>query len=189
MTDFASLITTLAQVLAPVLDRPYALYGHSLGAVVAYELALEFQRQQVRQPRRLFVSGCPAPSLIANRPAISNLPENAFVDELKLLGGTPVEVLENREVLQLMLPSLRADMALFESYAYRGEVLVNCPIFALGGTEDRIAGRDALERWRECTSASFVLQFFRGGHFFVREHRGEIVRIITEEILQVTTGG
>lgn len=188
VTDFATLIATLSQVLSPEMDVPYALYGHSLGALIAFELARELHRLGERQPMQLFVSGCPAPHLIADRSPISELPEAAFVEELKQLGGTPAEVLENSDVLQLMLPSLRADMALFESYILRDDAPLNCPVFALGGSKDKIAGWNDLEGWRRYTSAGFVVQFLGGDHFFIREHRGEIVRIIAEEILQHVTG-
>jgi medium-chain acyl-[acyl-carrier-protein] hydrolase len=189
VADFASLIATLAPMLAPRFGNPYALYGHSLGSLIAFELARELVKQGGRPPARLFVSGCPAPHLVAGLPSISDMPDDAFVNELRRLGGIPDEVLVNNEILLPMLPSLRADMALFESYVHREPGKLDCPILALGGSEDRFAGRRALEGWQEYTSDGSDVRIFRGDHFFIREHRGEIVRLVAYEILQHMTGG
>ena len=188
-TDFATLIATLSQVLPLEIDAPYALYGHSLGALIAFELARDMGRSGRNQPTQLFVSGCPAPNLIANRSPISDLPEAAFVEELRRLGGTPEDVLDDGALLQLMLPTLRSDMALLESYVLSDDSPLDCPILALGGSVDRIASRNDIEGWRGYTAAGFGVKLFDGDHFFIREHRGEIVRILAEEILRQVIGG
>jgi medium-chain acyl-[acyl-carrier-protein] hydrolase len=181
-TDFSALITTLSRELVTVIDVPYILYGHSLGALIAFETAREMSKSGRERPERLIVSGCPAPHLIANRPPISDLPEAAFIEELRRLGGTPPEVLDNSELLQLVLPSLRSDMALFESYILADNAPLDCPITALGGSEDKIADRNELEGWRAYTVEGFSVALFDGDHFFIRRHRGGIARILAAEI-------
>lgn len=182
-TDFENLISILMKELVPMLDAPFSMFGHSLGALVAFELARALGRTGGKQPRQLFVSGCPSPQLVQNRIPISDLPEDAFVEEVRLLGGSPLEILDNGELLRLALPSLRSDMVLFESYVLRDDTTLECPVFAFGGSDDRMADRNELEGWGAYTSAGCVVRVFDGDHFFVREYRGEIVRIIAEEIL------
>src|SRR5205814_4666171 len=122
-----SLIEPVAQALLPYLDMPCAFFGHSMGALVSFELARYLRRQHGLSPVHLFVSGRRAPQLSDPDPPIHPLPEAEFLEELRSLKGTPEEVLQNTELLQLLLPLLRADFAVCETYAYAPETPLLCP--------------------------------------------------------------
>jgi medium-chain acyl-[acyl-carrier-protein] hydrolase len=166
-TQISPLIYALAQALEPLLDKPFAFFGHSLGALVGFELARQLRRQSGVQPVRLLVSADRAPQIPHRDRPIHALPDGEFLVELRRLNGSPGKVLEDRELMQIMLPVLRADFAVYETYVYAAEPPLDCPISAFGGLHDhRVSGGD-LEAWRGQTSASFSLQMFPGDHFFL----------------------
>jgi len=178
------LIDALAAVLLPYLDMPYAFFGHSMGAILCFELARHLRRTSPgSDPIHLFVSGRRAPQLPDLDPPTSHLPEVEFIEELRRLGGTPEEVLQHEELLQLLLPLLRADFALVEKYRYKQENRLSCPITAFGGLQDESVPRDAILAWREQTSSSFRSRFFPGGHFFLHKERSSLLQVIAQELL------
>ncbi len=161
----ASLVERLETAIVTHLDRPAVFYGHSLGGLVAFELARALQRGH-RAPARLMVSASKAPHLPLRLPVIHQLPTALFLHELRRYNGTPAGVLETEELRELLLPGLRADFALFETHRYvPGEALA-CPITAFGGRADENVLEPELERWRELTSGAFRLRMFAGDHFF-----------------------
>jgi medium-chain acyl-[acyl-carrier-protein] hydrolase len=166
-TQLEPLIQELTRVLLPYLDKPFAFFGHSMGTLVSFELARILRKEYDLSPVHLFVSGRRAPQVPDPDPPIHTLPEREFLDELRRYNGTPESVLENPELMQLFLPTLRADFAVLETYVYTPEPLLDCPITAFGGLEDWKASCDDLEAWREQTTADFSLQMFPGDHFFV----------------------
>ena len=166
-TRLADLVGEMAEGLSPYLDRPFAFFGHSMGALLGFELARTLRRMGGPLPRHLFVSGHRAPQIPDPGPHVHALPEPAFVAELRRLGGTPPAVLEHEELMQLLLPILRADFALVETYAYAPESPLSCPITALGGREDPEAGPGDLAAWRDQTTGDFSLRMLPGDHFFV----------------------
>ena len=168
-TKLSCLIEALTGALAPLLDRPFALFGHSLGALIGFELAREIRRQYGVHPVRLFASAGSAPQIPHRTPPIHTLPDNEFLAELRRLNGTPRELLDHEELMEVMLPILRADFALYETYLYSTEPPLNCPISAFGGLLDRRVNESDLEAWRSQTSASFSLRMFPGDHFFLNE--------------------
>ena len=184
------LVRTLAQVLGPYLDIPFAFFGHSMGALLSFELARHLRRQKRSGPVHLFVSGHRAPQLPDPDPPIHRLPDPMFVAELRRLNGTPEEVLQNAELRQLVLPVLRADFAICETYDYSSEEPLDCPIFAFGGTQDDEVSRDELGAWREQTSSSFRLRMFPGDHFFLHSAQALLMQDIAEELTAMAvTGG
>jgi medium-chain acyl-[acyl-carrier-protein] hydrolase len=128
------------------------------------------------------VSGCRAPQIPAPRPPIHALPEPAFLDELRRLNGTPETVLENAELMQLLLPVLRADFALLETYVYTPKPPLDYPISAFGGLQDREVSCDELEAWREQTSAAFSLQMLPGDHFFLNSARSLLLQSLSQKL-------
>jgi medium-chain acyl-[acyl-carrier-protein] hydrolase len=189
-TRLASLVQTLLDVLRPYLDRPFALFGHSLGALIGFELARQLQKQFGLFPAHLFVSGHRAPQLPDPDRPLHDLPEAKFVEELRRLGGTPEVVLRDRDMLQLVLPVLRADFALCETYTYAGWDALGCPITALGGWQDHKVRYEELIAWQEQTQAGFQLRMFPGDHFYLRNARIPLLRTIGQELaplLQHTT--
>jgi len=184
-TPFAQLwpaVQVLAQALAPLLDKPFAFFGHSLGALVGFELARQLRRQSGVQPVRLFVSADRAPQIPHRGRPIHALPEGEFLGELRRLNGIPQKVLEDVELMQIMIPVLRADFAVYETYAYSAEPPLNCPISTFGGLQDDRVSRGDLEAWRDQTSVSFSLRMFPGDHFFLHATQALLLQVLSQEL-------
>lgn len=166
--DMNSLVNEIADAVVPLLDRPYALLGHSMGAWVAFELARELRRRDERRPSALVATASPAPQLARVSESLHALPDAEFVAEMiRRYDGIPKIVQENRELLQLLLPAMRADMRLLETLEYIDEPPLDTDIIALGGTEDRTTPATALALWRQQTTQSFTSHLWPGGHFFL----------------------
>ena len=172
----------LAQALAPLLDKPFAFFGHSLGALLGFELARQLRRQSDIQPVRLFVSADRAPQIPSRERPIHALSEGDFLAELRRLNGIPEMVLEDAELMQIMLPIVRADVAAYETYVYATEPPLDCPISGFGGLQDLRVNRADLEAWREQTSASFSLRMFPGDHFFLNTTQPLILQVLSQEL-------
>ena len=181
-TELSPLIQVLAQTLSPLLDKPFAFYGHSLGALVGFELARQIRRQYGVNPARLFFSASRAPQIAHGRRLIHALPAEEFVAEVRRLNGTPREVLENEELMAIMLPLLRADFAMHETYVYSTEPPLNCPISIFGGSQDRTTTHRDLEAWREQTTASFSLRVLPGDHFFLNTTQPLLLQMIFQDL-------
>ncbi len=166
--DVDDLVAALARVIAPLTrSQPYALFGHSLGAVLAFELARRFQSRRLPPPVVLIVSGREGPqSGLANEP-IYDLPEAEFIAELRRLDATPEALLEHPELMELVLPRLRADFAAADRYRYRPGPKLDCPLIAFGGREDAEVEVAALKTWALETRAGFDCRLFDGDHFFI----------------------
>lgn len=171
-----SLVRELTQAVVPCLDRPFVLFGHSLGALAAFELARTLRRCFCLTPLLLVVSGYRAPHLPPRRPPIHHLPRRPFWDEIRRLHGTPPEVLADPQLTSLLEPTLRADFAVVETYEHEREVPLECPIVAFGGIEDVEVPVCDLEAWTEHTDAGFSLSMFAGDHFFLHSERRGVVR-------------
>lgn len=180
-TDPSELVAAAAQALRPLFDRPFAFFGHGMGSLISYELTLLLRRENGITPRRLFVSGRGAPR-IKSRDVTYDLPEDEFIAELRRLNGTPQEVLENRELMNLMLPLLRADFQICETYSATPDRPLDCPITAFGGLDDPETPREDIEAWREYTTAGFSLHMFPGGHFFLHEAQPRLTQLIAREL-------
>lgn len=161
------LVAELAAQMRPWLDQPFALFGHSMGSVVAYELACALQRM-ARTPVQLWVSACRAPHLADIRP-IHHLPRAEFLAALGARGGTPRSVLENQDYMAMMEPVLRADLELIERWHRSTWQPLPCPITALAATDDGVTPLEAVQAWRPYTNAGFALQCFSGGHFYLSD--------------------
>lgn len=162
--DLPALARAAGAALRPHLDGPFALFGHSMGALVAFELAHYLAETGGPAPQILFASGSPAPH--AGRPdKVSALSDAAFVEHVRKLGGTPAEVLANAELLELLLPMLRADLVACERYACATRPPLGSRLIAIGGATDGRVSRDQLEAWRAHTRGPFEARILPGGHF------------------------
>jgi medium-chain acyl-[acyl-carrier-protein] hydrolase len=188
MTRLAELVEAMAPALLPHLDQPFVFFGHSMGATLSFELARWLRRERGPSPLKLFVSGRSAPQLNKTHPPIHDLPQPELVEELKRLNGTPHEVLEHPELMELMLPLLRADFCVCDTYEYTEAPPLDCPITVFGGLEDTGIPRRNLEAWREQTTAAFTLRMLPGDHFFLHSKTSLLLQLLSAELQQLAAG-
>ncbi len=160
------LVKALTPRLLPHLDRPFALFGHSMGALVAFEVARRLRREHGLSPTRLTVSACAAPHLPRAVPPAHNLPDAEFRRALRRYGGTPEAVLADEELMRLLSPLVRADLAVCETYDCAAEAPLEVPISVYGGLDDDTVWWDDLQAWREQTCGPFAIRLLPGGHFY-----------------------
>ncbi|OKH20892.1 putative thioesterase [Hydrococcus rivularis NIES-593] len=181
-TRMELLVKAIAIALQPYLDKPFAFFGHSMGALVSFEVSRFLRREWGIFPVHLFVSGRRAPQIPNSHAPIYDLQETEFLEKLRAFNGTPAEVLEHKELMELMIPILRADFAVLETYLYTPEPPLACPIAVFGGLQDRDVSGIELEAWREQTHDSFQLQMFPGDHFFLHSARSLLLQSLAQQI-------
>jgi medium-chain acyl-[acyl-carrier-protein] hydrolase len=179
--DVDALVGPLLEGLAPHLEGPFALFGHSMGGLIAFELADRLRRRGVT-PSWFFASGVRAPHRPYRGEEHHALPHDRFLTALRDLNGTPRELLDDPEFLELMLPTLRADFRLAEAYRYRPRPPLECPVAAFGGLDDPHVPREDLEAWREQAAGRFEVHVLPGDHFFLNPSRDELLRLIGERL-------
>jgi medium-chain acyl-[acyl-carrier-protein] hydrolase len=170
LTNLVALAHTVAHEMTPYLDRPYAIFGHSMGALLAFEATRQLRQASARMPEALFLAGYPAPQLTARKP-IHELPDAAFVEEMRRLQGTPEAVLQNADLMAFILPILRADFEACDLHVSAAEPPLPCPFHVYGGEHDQEVGAAALAGWREHTAGTFTQRTLPGTHFFVQTGR------------------
>jgi surfactin synthase thioesterase subunit len=180
VSDLAQAVAPLADACESFLDRPYAIFGHSMGGLIAFELARTLRRRGRPAPVRLFASAACAPHLIARRPPLGHLDDGAFLDRLAHINDEAAQLTARPELRELVLPMLRADVALIETYRYSDEPPFEFPITALGGTEDAWVRLGELAAWSSHTRGAFNLRMIPGGHLFVRTAGDKVVQAILE---------
>jgi len=181
-TRLPPLVRALAQGLAPLLDKPFAFFGHSLGAFVAFELARQLRSQSSLQPARLLVSAASAPQIPPKNRPVHALPEEEFLSELWQLNGIPGKVMGDPELMQFMLPMLRADFAIFETYQYMPEPPLDCALSGFCGLQDQRVSRADMEAWRDQTSGLFSLRALPGDHFFLNTAQPLLLQQLSQEL-------
>jgi medium-chain acyl-[acyl-carrier-protein] hydrolase len=179
LTHIDPLVDAVVHALRSSLDGPFVFFGHSLGGLVAFETARALRRLGRRGPVHLVVSARRAPQMPLRKPSVFNLPDRELIDELRRLSGTSEEVLQNRELLNLYLPLLRADLEVDDGYPYRDHQKLACPISAFGGIEDPSADETQLQGWAEQTTQAFRLHRFAGGHFYLNTARASVLRVLS----------
>jgi medium-chain acyl-[acyl-carrier-protein] hydrolase len=182
-TDLMRMVSAVAPAVAPHLDMPFAFFGHSMGAMISFELARLLRRERRQLPAALFVSGRPAPQLPVTEKRSYDLPDAEFKEKLLSLNGTPREVLEHPELMELMMPLLRADFSVVETYEYVPEPPLECPVIAFGGTEDASISREQVEGWRAQTGSLFRLWMIPGDHFFLNSAADLLLERLSRELL------
>lgn len=178
------LVKNVADGLQTLLDKPFAFFGHSMGALIAFELSRLLRRNRMPLPQMLLISGRSAPHLEQHEKKIYNLPESEFINEIKALKGTPAQVLENSELMQLLIPILRADFQVCETMVFKEEPLLTCPISVFGGEDDMDVPVEDLQSWRELTTGSFSCELFPGSHFFIQESQAAFLAKVTESLVR-----
>lgn len=177
-----ALAAGLVAGLSTHLDRPFALFGHSMGALVAFEVIRRL-RPMGLEPVHFFASAHKAPHVRTKRtPDRHPLPDDEFVAAVDRLNGIPTEILENAEFMEMILPSLRADFRAAETYDYRPGLPLHCPISAYGGLDDDGVIHEDIEAWGHHTRGAFRVQMFPGDHFFVNSSRERLLRSICTDL-------
>lgn len=187
-TSMPGLVRSLVDGLAPVLDRPFALFGHSFGALIAYELCHELRSMGLPAPEHLFVSARRAPHLPSRLPPIHQLPDEAFAAELRRLEGTPEAVLANDALMALFVPITRADYTVCETYRWTERPPLDGPLTVLGGRDDPETTLAELEGWRGHTLGAVRVELFDGGHFFVHQARTCVQAVIHRQLTGPAAG-
>lgn len=182
LTNLTDIINALAREFDQYFDKPFALFGHSMGAMLSLEFARLLRNERGIEPSHLFISGCRALQLPDPHPATYNLPEKAFIEELRRLNGTPQEVLNNPELINLILPVLRTDFTICQTYKYSDDLPLKYPITVFGGIDDKTK-REQLMPWSDHTTSTFTLRMFQGDHFFLHTAELKILEIIAQKLV------
>ncbi|NBD35435.1 MAG: alpha/beta fold hydrolase [Chloroflexi bacterium] len=189
LREMDALVAALLAGLSPHFDRPAVFFGHSMGALLAFELARALRAAGEREPAALLVSSHRAPQLPNPDRTNHTLSDRQLAEKIQRLGGTPQEVLEHPELLELILPTLRADFEVLDRYHYVDAGPFAFPIAAYGGIGDEPLPRAHLDAWREQTAGRFTLQMFPGGHFYLHDVAPLFLGTLSQTILRSVSGG
>ena len=182
-TRFQDLVSVIAVALQPFLDREYAIFGHSLGALIGFEVARRIREKSGITPLHLFASAQHAPQIPDPMPPIAMLPDAEFLTAVQeRYDGIPHEILREPEVLSLLLPMLRADFKVLEDYSYHPDRPLACGITALGGLKDSMTSPESVSAWGMQTQGIFRLRMFPGDHFFVQSAETEVLNCLSSEL-------
>lgn len=177
------LVEALLPQIEPLMDLPCTFFGHSMGALVAFEVARALDRVGQTGPRRVIASGFQAPHLDTRQPLPHDLPEPEFLDRLRLLKGTPPGVFEDPELRALVLPTLRADLELVFTYQAPMPEPLRCGFSAFAGDKDEDAPAELMREWeRFSRPGGFRMRVFEGDHFYLFAHEAEVVAAVRAEI-------
>lgn len=183
--NLPDLANAVCAALMPSIDRPFAIFGHSMGATLAFEVALRLERAAL-DPLRVFVSGRRAPSAFRDE-RVHLRDDDGMVAELRALSGTDQRVFGDEELLRLVLPAIRNDYRAAETYRYTPGPRLRCPITALAGDRDPKATHDEVVAWETHTDAGFDAHMYPGGHFYLIAHAADVLRVITDRLEPATS--
>lgn len=186
LTDMSQVIAGLIPVIAPYLDKPYIIYGHSLGALIGYELIRTIHKMGLASPKLFVASAHRAPHLVARAKPIYTLSDKEFITKIGRFEGTSKIILENEELMSAFLPRIRSDFQILETYDYQPYVPLDTPILALMGRDDTHVNETELLGWAEHTKKNFRCHFFEGGHFFIKIAEKELLNVINHECDMLT---
>ncbi|MEP7311630.1 MAG: alpha/beta fold hydrolase [Pseudomonadota bacterium] len=180
LPTIAAMVDALAHALTAHLDKPFAFFGHSMGAIIAAELARELPARGLPGPAHLFVSGRRPPGMPGTESPLHELGDEDFVAAIvRRYGGIPAEVLRDREVMALLLPCLRADIKALELHRPAQRSPLQIPVTVFGGAEDRLAPLEHLDAWRDETGAGLRVRVFPGDHFYLNPQRTALLAELT----------
>jgi medium-chain acyl-[acyl-carrier-protein] hydrolase len=178
-TDMRQLVPFIARAVAQdAAGIPYAFFGHSMGAVLAFETVRELRRCGAPLPRALAVSGRSAPHKPAGLPPLRLLPDREFISKLTEFGGMAPELVSHREFVRFITPVLRADVTMAETYEHVPGQPLQCPVLAFGGTGDPLAPEAGIRAWHELTTGLTTVHLYAGQHFFLWQHGAPMLEAI-----------
>lgn len=185
LTTIADLADQAFAALRPLMDRPLIFFGHSMGATLAFEVAVRMKRAGLGGPATLFASGRRAPS--THRVETVHLrDDDGLVTELKTLSGTDTRILGDLELLRMILPAIRSDYTAAETYEYQPGPALDCPIVALVGESDPKVTPAEARAWAGHTTGAFELCTYSGGHFYLAQHQRAVINVISDHLLSLT---
>jgi surfactin synthase thioesterase subunit len=182
LTSLDEMVEDIYEQIGQRLSNPYAIYGHSMGAVLGYLLAQKITGNNINPPVHLFFTGRGGPSCRKNNIGLHKLPSDQFIEKVKLYGGLPREILDNRKWISFFEPVLRADFQAVENYCYKVTPPLTIPVTVGIGEEDIITIEEA-EKWRQETTAIFDLVQFPGDHFFIFKYLPKLMQLVTSKLL------
>jgi medium-chain acyl-[acyl-carrier-protein] hydrolase len=182
-TRLQQLVEAIADVIGPKLEAPFAFYGHSMGALISFELARELRRRNAGSPLHLFLSGRQAPGMRRIGPRMFDLPEKEFIAELHKLNGTPMELFDDPQIKDLFIPLLRADFEMVDTYECSPEPPLGCPITVYGGSQDERVPVDCLKPWEMQTTAQCKVRILPGDHFFIQKQSAQFINVLRRDLL------
>jgi len=191
LDNISDIVNELSLNFHNYLDKPYILFGHSIGALISFEFTRTLRKKAMQQPKSLIISGTKAPQVPLKRSPIHRLPTPELIQKIREYNGIPRDIIENKELMDIFLPIIRADFCISETYNYYGELPLACPIMALGGLNDDTFDSQDLLKWQEQTTALFQYELLPGDHFFIKSSYPEVINIVNKilykEITQFVT--
>jgi medium-chain acyl-[acyl-carrier-protein] hydrolase len=179
------MVEAAVRAMLPLMTRPFTLFGHSMGALLAFEVARVLEQRHRRFADHVFLAAAKAPELQGHRQQTHQLPDSEFIATLRALSGTPEELLNDPQVLAVMLPMLRGDFEVVETYRYTPGPPLTAPFTVFGGAADASATRAELEPWAGHTRATCAFHVLPGDHFFIREQTSEVIRLVDSTIREL----
>jgi medium-chain acyl-[acyl-carrier-protein] hydrolase len=181
-TSVAPLVAALSTALTPLMSRPFAFFGHSLGGLIAFELTQQLRRQGRPLPIHFFASAAPAPSLVHRQPKLGRLPQPELIAKLRQYNGTPKEVLEHATLMELLLPTLRADFMMIDDYSHQPSEPLPIAATVIGGSQDAGVPESSLEAWSEAFTAPPKRLVLPGDHFFIQQQQQAVLSLIASAL-------
>lgn len=181
-TVMPALVADLSAAIDKDSPMPFAFFGHSLGGLLAFELARYRLGKGLSMPAHLIVSGCSAPQARPASRGMHKMEDAELIGVLREYNGTPREVLDHRELISLLLPTIRADFLLAEEYTYRPAQVLDIPITVFAGTGDPYCSPEAVDQWRKETHGPVDIHAFEGDHFFIQSNRAAVLNRLAKTL-------
>lgn len=182
--DINNLIKNIAQSLESYQDKPFAIFGYSLGSLLAFEVCRELRRRNMKMPMQLFIAAMSAPQLPPPHPPIASLEDKEFIQKVEYYYQPEGEAWNNLELREFLLPVLKGDITLYEMYEYQEEAPLDCPIDVFAAEQDRATPLESTRHWSEQTGAEMKHYVFAGGHFFLDDAIDEIQGLVSTSLKQ-----
>ena len=182
LTSMAELADLLARAIGAHDGLPYAFFGHSMGALLAFEVARRLRELGLPPPGRLFVSGAAAPAYRSAPRMLHRMNDDRLVEALRAYDGTPAEALADAELMGVLLPTIRADFAVVENFRYTRQAPLELPLTVLAGKQDTLEALSQVHGWQDETAGAFDVQWFDGGHFFIHGERAAVTSLVARTL-------
>ncbi len=181
--DLDQLADTLVGPLEPLFTEPFVIFGHSMGAAIGFRLAVTLRRASLPGPKALFVSACRSPESWLGTESLHTLPDAEMIEQLVNRFGPRQEISKDElAMMKIMAETIRADLKMLETFRHDDAPPLDCPIFALGGTEDLQVTRAKLQGWQRMTNRAFGVRFFPGGHFYLRDQQRAVIQTVLSRL-------